>query len=372
MSAVVFKIACVFVVLLTCVCFALGQSTDQNFPTPITSSQLDVLIKPRDLGDSRLTTYFYAFDGAQGDIFINVVSRNFTGDIDVFTIDGLQPLAKIVFYAEAEATETGRLIYLRKPERLLLRVQGRPPGDDAATFRIRFGGSFIALAPPKKGDLPPKLPDITAKKDEAGIIVNSVGTIVGTVPKTKPGKESTDTASSKPPPTSTATRSSASSDKAVSPDKKDTSADRKETVPPAKGNPPASKPDRVGTKPADVPTLIGAKKTETPPAASSTKTNPTATKPAADVSTSTTSTTKDTADGPPKTASKPPKPVREKPPDPMANFKLVVQFKTGEVIERPMNEVQRFSVDKGVLTVVGKNGRTYLYSILDVAKITVE
>jgi len=56
----------------------------------------------------------------------------------------------------------------------------------------------------------------------------------------------------------------------------------------------------------------------------------------------------------------------------MGNFKLVVQFKTGEIVERPMNEVQRFSVDKGVLTVLGKNGRTYTYSIIDVARISVE
>src|SRR5205085_1291034 len=113
--------------------------------TPITSSELIGVIKARDIGDARLTTYFYAFDGAQGDIFINVVAKNLSGDIDIFTVDSMLPLTKMVFYPDIDTTETGRLIYLRKPERLLLRVQGRPPGDDPATFKIRFGGSFIAL-----------------------------------------------------------------------------------------------------------------------------------------------------------------------------------------------------------------------------------
>src|SRR5881394_3704984 len=101
--SVVSKIVSISVVLLTCLYCAAAQSIDQNFPTPITSSEVNVLIRPRDMGDSRLTTYFYAFDGAQGDIFINVVSRNFTGDIDVFTVEGLQPLTKIVFYADTDS-----------------------------------------------------------------------------------------------------------------------------------------------------------------------------------------------------------------------------------------------------------------------------
>src|SRR5438477_348479 len=80
-------------------------------------------VKDRDMGDARLTTHFYAFIGDQGDIFVSVVTKNFSGDIDIFLVDGLRPLTKMVIYADGGVNETGRLIYLRKPEKLLLRVE---------------------------------------------------------------------------------------------------------------------------------------------------------------------------------------------------------------------------------------------------------
>ena len=134
---------------------AAAQSTDANFPTNVTTSEIVGTVRARDVGDSRLTSYYYTFDGGQGDMFINVVTRNFAGDIDVFAAEGLRPLTKMVIFAEGGPSETGRLIYMRKPERLILRVQGRPPDDDPATFQIKFGGSFIAMAA-KSDDKTPK------------------------------------------------------------------------------------------------------------------------------------------------------------------------------------------------------------------------
>src|SRR5215203_1352557 len=95
---------------------ASGQSSDQLFPTPVRTSEIVGTIKARDIGDARLTTYYYTFEGEQGDLFINVQSRNFTGDIDVFVTAGLRPLTKMVMYADQPESETGRVIYLRKPE----------------------------------------------------------------------------------------------------------------------------------------------------------------------------------------------------------------------------------------------------------------
>ena len=115
------------------------------YPHRSRTNEIIGTIKARDIGDPRLTSYFYTFNGAQGDIFINVVTKNFNGDIDVFTVEGLKSLTKIVVYADSPDSETGRLIYLRKPEKLLLRVEGRSPNDDPATFRIKFAGSFEAI-----------------------------------------------------------------------------------------------------------------------------------------------------------------------------------------------------------------------------------
>jgi len=58
--------------------------------------------------------------------------------------------------------------------------------------------------------------------------------------------------------------------------------------------------------------------------------------------------------------------------DPLANVQLVIVFKDGRRIERPLTEVARFSVDRGVLTVIAKGGRIGKYSMVDVSKVTIE
>lgn len=168
-------------------CFAAtvpAQSSDQNNATPITSNEIAATIKARDIGDARLTTHFYAFNGDQGDIFISVVTKNFTGDIDIFFAEGLRPVTKMVIYADGGVNETGRLIYLRKPEKLLLRIEGRPPGDDTAVYRIKFGGSFVAMTPKNKGA--DKATPKVFLDDDKSTKVNSVGTIID--PYAKPAE----------------------------------------------------------------------------------------------------------------------------------------------------------------------------------------
>lgn len=272
-----------------------AQSRDQNFPTAITSNELSGTVKARDMGDSRLTSYYYAFEGTQGDIFINVVTTNFAGDIDVFTQDGLKTLTKVVVFADSGLNETGRLIYLRKPEKLLLRIQGRTPNDDPATFRIKFGGSFVAI----KGQKEEAAPTIEPETDRSKKAVNSVGTIVEIKPK----------------PTPTAP-------KEVAPSKVETTA---------KATP--TKEKEITTKKPEL--VIGSTLRKEP------------------VRTET-------------------KPREQKTADPLASYRLKIQLKDGSVIEHPMNEVLKFSVDKGVLTVISKAGAIAKYSIVDVTKVTIE
>ena len=66
------------------------------------------------------------------------------------------------------------------------------------------------------------------------------------------------------------------------------------------------------------------------------------------------------------------KPQKTKEPNPLENIHLIILFKDGTKIERPMSDVLKVSVDKGILTVISKDGSVGRYSILDVAKMTIE
>jgi hypothetical protein len=348
-SFAVCAIAAVLAVLISSPVGILAQSTDQNFPTPITKNEITGSIRARDIGDARVTSFFYIFEGSQGDIFINVVAKNFSGDIDVFTADSLKPLTKMVFYADSGTTETGRLVYLRKPERLMLRIEGRTPNDDPAEFQIKFGGSFVALAP-RNDETPPK-PAAATERSPEGIRVNSVGTILETV---KPVKKKSPADAAATLPEVPLKSEPATSDKAAEPTEKAVKREtiRQETV--------EAKQETTGAKQE-----TGEPKRETlyeNPAAKVTVDPPPGDPP-----------NKATPPSPPvKKRSSVPKPPPEKKPDPLENIKLVVQLKDGTVIERPMSEVLRFNVVNGMLTVTGKDRKVTRYSILDVLRVTIE
>ena len=317
-----------------------AQSTDQNFPTPVTTNEIVGTIRARDIGDSRLTTYFYAFDGEQGDIFINVVTKNLSGDIDIFAADGLRPLTKMVVYSDADNSETGRLIYLRKPERMLLRVEGRSPGDEPATFRIKFGGSFVARKAAKSESGAKPITKTT--KIDSGIKVNSVGTIIEVKPKVdpikKPQNEKTEVARA---------------NEAVSEKPK---VNQPEVVIAISDNTKAKQEYPVVTEPA-LATVEPVSKTSPQPVTKR------PIKPKANVSTSKPA---------PKKVETQSTAIEEKKPDPLANIRLVIQLKDGKMIERHLNEVLKFSVDNGILTVIGKDGTIARYSMLLVNKVTIE
>ena len=299
-----------FVLLLAGHLCITAQSSDPGLPSPVTSNEISGVIKARDVGDARLTRYYFAFDGGQGDIFINVSTKNLAADIDIYIADGLKPLTKMVIYPESGLGETGRLIYLRKPENLILRIEGRSPGDDPATFRIKFAGSFIAKAA-LPGDDEQKAPG-SVETEGTGIKVNSVGTIIETPPAEIPAA--------------------------------------KPTLETAEKKPPIERPvyTRERVKPEVVVT-------------SSVDDNP------ADTATPVTKSAK-----PPASAAKPPTAGTAKKPDPMENFRLVVTLKDGTPIEHAMTSVSRFSVERGQLVIIMKDGSITRYAMKDVAKMTLE
>lgn len=364
-----------FLLLAALAVSASSQSTSQDFPTAVTSSEISGTIKARDLGDSRLTTYYFALGGEQGDLFINLVTKNFTGDIDVFTANGLRPLTKIVVYADYGEAETGRAIYLRKPERLLLRIQGRTPNDDAATFRLKFAGSFAALS---SDDLPtaPELPKVTGST-RGEVRVNSAGSIIrdpirsaeavddrsraGNLPTGESEQVSKEGVSGKPADDEAIAKPEVVVTDPLADGEKATTVATKTAPARNRANPRASRSGKVaakasekdrssaaansGEKPAEPAEAPGEGQRPDPPAGFRTLT-----------------------DKRPKTAKPPVQPKV----DPLESINLVIRFKDGRSLEKKMSEVFKFSVDKGILTVVLKDGSITRHPIIDVARVTIE
>lgn len=286
-----------------------AQSREVNLPTPIRSDRIEATIRPRPIGDARVTTYYYTFDGSQGDVFLNAKVLNFNGDVDVFIAGSLRPLAKMVFYADSGEFETGRVIYLRKSEKLILRIEGRTPNDTDARIELRFAGSFVASTAddaPDEVRLPePKTTDIVAER----VVPSETGT---------PAAPSVE-----PKPTPTPKPSVAATTR--------------------------SKPEVVVTE--SVPVV----RPESKPSAS----------------TPTRSTQRPSAPRTPSVAAAPAE-TKAPPVDPMASIRLVVTFKDGTKLDRPMNEIIRFGIENSVLTIVAKNGSIGRYNMTTVASVTVQ
>lgn len=342
-----------------------AQSINQNYPTAVTTNEINGKIAARDVGDARLTSYFYTFNARQGDIFINVVTANLNGDIDVFTAENLRPLTKITVYADAGERETGRVIYLRQPEKLILRVEGRTPNDDAATFRIKFAGSFEPVLLSAVAETPET--PIVKGENQTDIRVNSVGTIVEIKPKPTPEPKEI-VAENETKDNKIEEKDKETEKPAVVEENESDAAKTNERKTNA-----AAKP--VKTKPARKPKIVvtdtlgetDAKKVENE--------NKTVAEDDAEENADRKNAGVETKNSKLKTETakeKPKAPVKAVPPAELVNIKLVILFKDGSKIERPMSEVIKFSVDKGILTVVMKDGNIGRYSILDVEKTTIE
>ena len=335
-----------------------AQSTDQSYPTPVTTNQISGEIKARAIGDARRTSYFYTFDGSQGDVFLNVVTKNFNGDIDVFAAEGLRPLTKITVYADTENSETGRVFYLRKPEKIILRVEGRTPNDDSATFQIKFAGSFVAAA--DTGDAPPP-PEVKSER-QSDVIVNSVGTIIGVKPKPTPApkeiipEEQKETVAEQPK-------------KPKLPKRQKTEDARRET---AEQNDTAKTPEKPAETSADVKTeVVAADATDQPTEPAQNEVEKTAT---SETVAEKPSETPKPENSPIVTENKLENPTAKEPTEAekLAQIMLTITLKNGDKFSRPMSEVFSFSTSDGRVTVITKDGKIRNFSIFDVAQMKIE
>jgi hypothetical protein len=362
-----------------CIVYANAQSTNQSYPTAVTSNEISGRIAARDIGDARLTNYFYVFGGSQGDVFINVQATNFNGDIDIFTVGNLKPLTKITIYASDTTSETGRVVYLRQPAKLILRVEGRTPNDDAATFRIKFAGSFEPVQAATAENAAPETPEVKSE-NQTDVRVNSVGTILEVKPKPLPppkeivakkevnpkNKKSTAATGNK----KGAKRNETATDESQ-PSKTDVNRDaaekrEEETVTEKSESETEKKPAPVvivtdNSVKQDAPKTDAEVSSEEAKEKSAEKTTGTPGKSSSKNNTETSAKSK------PATKSK-----KAKEPNPLENVHLIILLKDGTRIERAMSEVTKVSVDRGVLTVISNDGTIRRYPILDVAKMTIE
>lgn len=350
--------------------FSKAQSTNQNTPTPVSSNEINGRIPARSIGDSRLTNYFYAFNGNQGDVFINVVTKNLDGDIDIFTIEGLRPLTKITVFSDNSENETGRIVYLRKFEKLLLRIQGRSPNDDPATFRIKFAGSFQALEN-VAGTEETKLPEINTS-NQGDVRVSSVGTIIERVPKPTPApKEIAETpVETSDPETPVSTKeitvtsveetkvgevSAKIEIKRANPEEK--VAEKTETETPKKVETPViDKPEVVVTE--DIPAEKEDKKVETEQPEEVKTENKEVEE-----------TKTEAAESKPPLGSSAVLPMKR---EQLEKIELVVRFKDGKILKQPLSKVFSFNVNQGILTIVLYDGTVSRYSFLDIERISME
>ncbi len=306
-----------------------AQSTIQEFPTPIVSNSISGSINARPIGDARQTSHYYVFHGEQGDVFINVVTRNLAGTIEVFNLEGLRPMTRIVLFADSELSETGRVIYLRKPEKMLLRVQGRTPNDDPADYTIKFAGSFAAISDPSQyAQVEP--PSVTALEE------------IRNAEEREADRRETER-------TDDADRAAAEIDR---------TAEEPETPEPVKTEdvPEMARPSRVEvvvTEPelpkADDPRPAEAERVE---AAETERVQP----------------QRDAAVEPTEPAVAETQPAEKEP----GQFNLVIQFRNGAKIERPMSQVLRFTIDRGTLTVIDTDGRIGRYSMREVLRVGID
>ena len=350
-------------VLCVVVSTGFAQSSDQSLPTPVLTSEVNGTIAPLDLGDSRVTRHFYAFDASPGDLIITTDSKNLNGDIDVFTAVTFRPLMKTTMYANTQMPEVTKSIFLRVHQILILRIEARTPSDEAGSYHIRFRGSFE----PFSGGIPvAEATESTAESPRSSRGTKRVSSVGATI--AEPPAEAT--AKTKPTP------APVSEPRAVA------------TGPEAEN----SKPATEGPKKAEVPKSTTAKTTARSTPRNSRRRTPARSKPAAQPKESAETSANKSETEPAKesdtvkketpaggksnaavskTTATPEQPAQEITPPP-TGVRLVIEQKDGTKIDRPMSTVRRVVVEGNVIVIVLNTGRIERVPMSVVTRMAIE
>ncbi len=332
------------VLFVLCAGSVRAQSTDVAWPAPVRSNEVTGKIAARDIGDPRLTDHYFAFTGTPGDLLITIDSNNLDGDIDVFTYTGLRPLLKFTVYARSSSPTT-KSLYLRKQEDLILRVEGRTPNDDDATYKLRFGGAFspITSGPLAEHEDANHSSVASVESARTGRRVSSVGARVE-----EPRVEVA--AAPSPEPTPEETREPEPKTAAAKPPR--TTRTRRPATPTTRRTRPAPKPKEeevaeAETKDTDT--------SETP-----------AEKPESEAATT---PRRPTRRGRAAKATPKPAEVVQEPED--TGPKLIIETNDGTLIDRFMTTVRRVTVENGQVVVVGKDGKIQRVPLASVVRMTI-
>ena len=350
-------------VLCVVVSTGFAQSSDQSLPTPVLTSEVNGMIAPLDLGDSRVTRHFYAFDASPGDLIITTDSKNLNGDIDVFTAVTFRPLMKTTMYANTQMPEVTKSIFLRVHQILILRIEARTPSDEAGSYHIRFRGSFE----PFSGGIPvAEATESTAESPRSSRGTKRVSSVGATI--AEPPAEATAKTEPTPAPVSepraVVTGPEAENSKPATEGPKKAEVPKSTTAKTTARSTPRNSRRRTPAraKPASQPkesAETSANKSETEPAKESDtvkKETPGGGKSNAAVS---------------KTTATPEQPAQEITPPP-TGVRLVIEQKDGTKIDRPMSTVRRVVVEGNVIVIVLKTGRIERVPMSAVTRMAIE
>jgi hypothetical protein len=302
-----------------------AQSTDQTLPTPVLTNEISGTIRALDLGDSRSTRHYYAFEATPGDLMITVNSRNLNGDVDVFTAVTYRPLTKITIYANTIPPEVTKGIYFRSNQILILRVEARTPNDDPGVYHITLGGSFK----PFSGGIP-------VAENQESPEANS---------DRNPNRLSSSGATIERPAEAKAEEPTPEATPETSPSPEKASAPRRTT----RRTPPRNRPNRRRNQPAK-------------PAETAKKETPKEEPPPAETKPAVTETSEEKSGE---------KPLTEKAPQELAGPHLIIEEKDGTRIDHPMSAVRRVVVENTVIVVLLKTGRIERIRMADVSRMAI-
>lgn len=312
-----------FLLLLILSVGARAQSTDIEFPTPVRSGEISGTIVPRDLGDSRLTRYFYSFTGTPGDLIITAESRNLEGAVDVFTVGTLRPLAKINLYAGSSRSGGTNTIYLRTREALILRVEARTPNDNEGSFRVSFSGTFEPIS----RDIPDPEPVIPTLSEASGATKGRRVTATGARIE-------------EPEPVATAT---------IQPE---TKTNAEPTTESPSGETPATETPTTAEATPPRPTNLRTPRNRRSRTSRNTRSRPTTTA---------------------RNAPKPAEPTETTTPvEPATGPRLIIETKDGMRVERYMTTVRRVTVQGGQIVVVMTDGKIERQPMSNVLRMAIE